>query len=190
MKIKILYLYAVAYSATLKHCPVGGGVAVINALIKDMCGALYYWCRLLLGCHQRTCHCLRQMSWQKVRHLLILHTRRRMQKRRRHDSKAPGQDRTAPNRTGLDRLEPHRPLDMLHTLLAETFLVFPHPFCPLSVRVSFFPLFCFATGNTSWTTKHKIVLSILCGLNKIKIIKTISFYVHSGYVCVWVCVCE
>lgn len=144
MKIKILNLYAVAYSVTLKHCPVGGGwvVAVINALIKDMCGALYYWCRLVLGCHQRTCHCLRQMSWQKVRHLLILHTRRRMQKCRRHDSKAPGQDSTEPNRTGLDRLEPHRPLDMLHTLLAETFLVFPwHPFCPLSVRVSFFHFF-------------------------------------------------
>lgn len=101
MKIKILNLYAVAYSVTLKHCPVGGEVAVINALIKDMCGALYYWCRLVLGCHQRTCHCLRQMSWQKVRHLLILHTRRRMQKRRRHDSKAPGQDRT-----GQDSTEP------------------------------------------------------------------------------------
>jgi len=27
-----------------------------------------------------------------------------------------------------------------------------------------------AMGNTSWATKHKIVLSILCGLNKVKII--------------------
>jgi len=86
-------------------------------------------------------------------------------------------------------LEPHRPLDMLHTLLAKTFVV-----------VSFisFHTFCFAMGNTSWTTKHKIVLSILCGLNKIKIIKTISFslcfervcvYVYV-YVCVCVCVCK
>lgn len=47
-------------------------------------------------------------------------------------------------------------------------------------------------GNTSCTTKHKIVLSILCGLNKIKIIKTISLSLslslslaHS--VCVSVC---
>lgn len=134
MKIKIRNLYAVAYSVALKHCP-GVGVGCCHKCFDKghVRRSFYYWCHLVLDCHhQRTIHCLRQMSWQKVRHFAYF----TYSHRPKHDSTTePDQDEDQDQnrtRTGLDctRLSPHRPLDMLHTLLArvETFVVFPHPF--------------------------------------------------------------
>jgi len=60
--------------------------------------------------------------------------------------------------------------DMLHITLSVRPPLWGKTF---STRPQFFSHFSFllpAMGNTSWATKHKIVLSILCGLNKVKII--------------------
>lgn len=191
MKIKIRNLYAVAYSVALKHCPrVGVAVGCCHKCFDKghVRRSLYYWCRLVLGCHhQRTCHCLRQMSWQKVRHFAYFTY-----------SHSPRHDSTTELRAGpesdqdqdQDRTGPYP------SVTAETAGHVAYPFgqsrnfrC-LSASIQFlFNTFCFATGNTSCTTKHKIVLSILCGLNKIKIIKTQLLSMSSSLaMCACVCV--